>query len=210
MPRTGLLRVTHGGTTLTFTPDEVVTIGRHVDSAIYVASRRVSRHHARVSWSDGRWTLEDLDSANGTFLDGLRVSSLEIDGQVKLALGDADGPAVTLNPVVPEPATPERTVSVAANQGAGATRSSRHSANVITIGRATDNDVVVDDPSVSWHHAEIRGTSRDDQEIVDLNSHNGTYLNGDRITRARIQELDRITIGDRSYRFHAWDLEPIG
>lgn len=209
MSRTGLLRVTHDGTTLTFTPDEVVTIGRHVDSAVYVASRRVSRHHARVSWKDGRWTLEDLDSVNGTYVDGLRISNLEIDHAVKLALGDADGPGVTLNPVVSEPATPERTISVGSNHGAGATRSSRHSANVITIGRATDNDVVVDDPSVSWHHAEIRGPSREDQEIVDLNSHNGTYLNGERITRAQIRELDRVTIGDRSYRFRAWNLEPI-
>ena len=49
---------------------------------------------------------------------------------------------------------------------------------MITVGRAPDNDFVVDDPGVSWHHAEIRPTAGGAFEVVDLKSHNGTYLNG--------------------------------
>ena len=52
----------------------------------------------------------------------------------------------------------------------------------LRIGRAADNDVVVSDLSVSRYHAELRRTSRGGYEIVDLDSHNGTYLNGQRIT----------------------------
>ena len=69
--------------------------------------------------------------------------------------------------------------------------------------------MVVDDSAVSWHHAEIRATPSNEYELVDLSSHNGTYLNGQRVTRTAIQELDRITVGDHSFRFREWRLEPL-
>src|SRR5215469_5715041 len=50
---------------------------------------------------------------------------------------------------------------------------------VLRIGRAADNEVVVSDLGVSRYHAELRRSARG-YEIVDLNSHNGTYVNGQR------------------------------
>jgi pSer/pThr/pTyr-binding forkhead associated (FHA) protein len=65
----------------------------------------------------------------------------------------------------------------------------------LRIGRSADNDVVVADLSVSRHHAELRRTSRGTYEIVDLDSHNGTYLNGQRVTVAPVTETDLIGVG---------------
>lgn len=206
----GLLRVTHDGTTVTFRPDEIVTIGRHPDAAVHVASRRVSRRHAVLAYEDGIWVLEDKDSANGTFLDGAPVTRVEIRGPMQVALGDPTGPFLTLTPALPYSSEPTVSASRPSKPNApGATRSLRRSTQVITIGRAPDNDVVVDDSAVSWHHAEIRATPSNEYELVDLSSHNGTFLNGQRVTRTAIQELDRVTVGDHSFRFREWRLEPL-
>jgi ABC transport system ATP-binding/permease protein len=69
----------------------------------------------------------------------------------------------------------------------------------LRIGRASDNDVVVPDLSVSRYHAELRRTSRG-YEIADVDSHNGTYLNGQRITSAPVTETDLIGIGPATLR----------
>lgn len=49
---------------------------------------------------------------------------------------------------------------------------------VITIGRTPDNDVVIHDPKISRHHAQIVQHERGEYSIVDLKSTNGTYVNG--------------------------------
>jgi ABC transport system ATP-binding/permease protein len=69
----------------------------------------------------------------------------------------------------------------------------------LRIGRAADNDVVVSDLSVSRYHAELRRATRG-YEIVDLDSHNGTYLNGQRIISAPVTETDLIGIGPATFR----------
>ncbi|MFE7778393.1 FHA domain-containing protein [Streptomyces sp. NPDC057445] len=69
----------------------------------------------------------------------------------------------------------------------------------IRIGRAPENDLVVDDLTVSRRHAELQARPEGTYEIVDLGSHNGTYLNGVRITRARISPDDIVGIGHSAF-----------
>jgi DNA-binding winged helix-turn-helix (wHTH) protein len=58
-------------------------IGRGNDCDIILPERQVSRHHARICQEDGRYTLWDLDSKNGTHLNGVQVQ-----GTVPLRDGD--------------------------------------------------------------------------------------------------------------------------
>jgi pSer/pThr/pTyr-binding forkhead associated (FHA) protein len=53
--------------------DEVTHLGRAVENEIVITSRRASREHARVQRAGRRVTLEDLGSANGTFLNDERL-----------------------------------------------------------------------------------------------------------------------------------------
>lgn len=56
-----------------------VNIGRHADSQIFLANRLVSRHHAVIySTTNGTWFLEDLDSANKTYLNDKPIHKAEI------------------------------------------------------------------------------------------------------------------------------------
>lgn len=51
-----------------------ITIGRSGDSAIIIRDDYTSTHHARLMLWNDRWMIQDLDSTNGTFLDGARVT----------------------------------------------------------------------------------------------------------------------------------------
>jgi pSer/pThr/pTyr-binding forkhead associated (FHA) protein len=68
------------------------------------------------------------------------------------------------------------------------------SKDVLTIGRSRDNDVVIANLAVSRNHAQIR-CKEGDYLLSDLNSTNGTYVNGVRVTRAEVRNGDVITIG---------------
>jgi DNA-binding winged helix-turn-helix (wHTH) protein len=50
-------------------------LGRDADVSVWLESPTVSRHHARIRVSDGRVTIEDLGSKNGTYLHGARISA---------------------------------------------------------------------------------------------------------------------------------------
>ncbi|MCD5345389.1 FHA domain-containing protein [Agromyces sp. H3Y2-19a] len=70
------LIITNGaksGTEFPLGTDEI-TIGRSSDSAIIIRDDYTSTHHARLMLWNGRWMIQDLDSTNGTFLNGSRVT----------------------------------------------------------------------------------------------------------------------------------------
>jgi hypothetical protein len=64
----------------------------------------------------------------------------------------------------------------------------------LTVGRAEDNDLVLPDAEVSRHHARLeRGGAG--WLLIDLESTNGTWVNGERILRAEIAEGDELAFG---------------
>ena len=74
------------------------------------------------------------------------------------------------------------------------------SGGTVTIGRQPDNVVRIDNPAVSGHHAKVH-LEGDDYVIVDSESFNGTYVNGQRISKVTLKDGDNVTIGKHTIEF---------
>ncbi len=175
------------------------TIGRANEADIHLENPRVSRDHAILQPTPAGWVLVN-HSNNGMFINGQRVESLTITQPVTVVLGSAtSGEALQIYPIAEPPPAPRPTP--APQRRRGETTVARpptaiHNIDqlVVTIGRAEDNNVVLDDLLVSRHHAIMR-RSGDQWELVDNNSANGTYVNGNRINRAVLGPDDIVGIG---------------
>jgi FHA domain len=73
----------------TGTRDELL-VGRHDACDVMVSHPSVSRKHARLSFRDGHWVLRDLNSTNGTRVNGKRVVRCRLEPGDRLSLGSAD------------------------------------------------------------------------------------------------------------------------
>ena len=71
----------------------------------------------------------------------------------------------------------------------------------LILGRDPSNQLEVGDPAVSRKHCSVSEVSTDVFEIADLDSHNGTFVNGARVSRHTIQHGDRIRIGNSEFVF---------
>ncbi len=67
--------------------------------------------------------------------------------------------------------------------------------NIKTIGRATGADFIVDATLVSRLHCRL-SAGASELEVVDLDSTNGTYVNGKRVERSLLQSGDALGVGD--------------
>ncbi len=177
-------------------------MGRDPQCDVVVADSRVSWRHAVVQADGDRWVLEDTGSTNGTFLGNRRVHRVEIDGDCILRLGHPEEGPVVLFSIPPESrggrggAVPAAGLSV--DRRPTAVR--RAPTRAVRIGRSPDNDIVLCDLGISRRHAELRNVGGGRYEISDLGSHNGTFVNGERISRATVTERDIIGIGRATFR----------
>ena len=158
-------------------------VGRDPGCDIVVADGRVSWRHAVFRLEEGRWVLADNGSTNGIYAGDRRVSRVEITGQAVIRLSHPyNGPALSC------------TVTSAVR--------------TLRIGRAPDNDIVVPDPSVSGHHAELHQVAGG-YRLVDLDSSNGTWVNERRITDAPVAEGDVVGIGSVTFRLAGRELREV-
>src|SRR5262245_34689686 len=147
-------------------------IGSAADCDLVVSDPAVSPQHCRLLRTARGFVVEDLQSQAGTFVNGVRVPF-----RVRVTPTDR----VTLGPDVPMPWP----------RWAG-----EAGETVIHVGRAPDNDVVLDYPVVSPYHARIT-VAGGQARIEDLDSAHGTALGSPerKITRARLATEDVIYFG---------------
>jgi pSer/pThr/pTyr-binding forkhead associated (FHA) protein/S1-C subfamily serine protease len=194
-------------------------IGRAPDCQIVIEQAGVSRHHAQVELSGDKVIVKDLESSNGTYVNGLRIQ-----GPTELSDGDQIRIHESLFTFkVPAPATaapasaaPQAAVKPAA-EGGGKTSMyealtlftlirSDNGAETglnrsIQIGRDETNDISLPkDESASKNHTRI-ALLNGQAVVTDLNSSNGTWVNGTRITGpVTLAHGDKIRVGNTLFR----------
>jgi pSer/pThr/pTyr-binding forkhead associated (FHA) protein len=77
-----------------------------------------------------------------------------------------------------------------------------------TVGRLPDNTVIIDNPAVSSHHACIVRDG-DNYILEDLQSRNGTFVNGQRVSRQALQGGDVVLVGKHTLVFDQNAAEPV-
>ena len=71
------------------------------------------------------------------------------------------------------------------------------------LGRAPDNEIVIDHPKASRQHAAIHTQNETEFWLLDLGSRNGTYLNERRLIRpTQLRHHDRLNVGGQAFTFH--------
>ena len=207
------LQVLPAGPERYFDGSRPVTIGRDASADVVVLDTSASRQHAVLRLESGyTWIYEDR-SSNGSFLDGDRVERITVDRPLTLVLGSTGGARIRMVPPaplgLPDPHTPPAPFYEPGESAPGIfTGTYRTSSSRIRIGRALDNDIVVDDLLASRHHAELRVGSDGGLEIVDLTSHNGTFVDGRRVSgRARLSEGSLVAVGHTLLKLRHGTLE---
>ncbi|WP_084316730.1 ATP-binding cassette domain-containing protein [Actinospica robiniae] len=207
------LQILPAGSERYFDGSRPVTIGRDTAADVVVLDASTSRQHAVLRLEGARWVFEDRESSNGSFLDGERIGRLSVDRAMILSLGSQDGGCrIRLVPPTPggalDPHTPTVPVFAGASTAPGTFTGTYRTSSRVRIGRALDNDIVVDDLLASRHHAELRTAHDGAFELVDLGSHNGTYVDGRRVNgRQRLREGALVAVGHTLLRLQHGTLE---
>ncbi len=151
-------------------------VGADRDCDVVVPDPPVSARHLRLFQTDDGIYIEDLASTNGTYVDGKRI-----EGRTRVSVSSR----VTLGRRVPLPWPPELLQA-----------EEKPTNRIVTIGAAPDNDIVIDLPVISGHHARLV-VENNAVYIEDLNSTNGTALGSpaNRIRRARLEPKDIVYLG---------------
>jgi ABC-type multidrug transport system ATPase subunit len=213
MDPAGILEIRGPGTLREYVlSGALVTLGRVADNTVVLEDVGVSRYHARIEWIDSQPHLTDLGSANGTtinnakippnvpnpikFSDNILISNFQLTlheletGQVdRMDLPDqslsseasavltrADPASVTLSVNTPQwsESFPIRGKSV-------------------TVGRDQSNDICIDLPVVSRHHAKLEQVAHG-YLVVDLGSSNGLTYQDEKISRMLLADGDTLRI----------------
>jgi len=167
-------------------PDAGLKVGRDAICGLQIEHPSISGTHTEFSLKGGKVTLTDR-STNGTFVNGRRVgNAAELHDGDYITFGRYAGKSLIFKLGL-EPQLKIERIDLTTKER-------------VVVGRDPSCDCVIDHPTVSKKHAEF--IKQDDKVfIVDLGSTNGTFVNGIKIKRHQLQELDRIVIGPTELKF---------
>lgn len=207
------------GRIVTLRDETAVQIGREVPDGIVVSGDSVSRVHAELRRTGPAWTLVDLESLNGTFIDGKRIEKHSISGPVTVHLGLPESETkLVIRPVsaaageaeraelsaayaetmvVPEVPLdvddePEPTGPNLVVQVGTATIPFPH-ASAVSIGRMPENDVVIADSACSRIHGYVEPT--EDGWLYRNASSHGTFHRGEPIDTLALEAPTVLKLG---------------
>jgi len=185
-----------------------IRIGRKEGIEVQIKGNGISRVHAQIHRCPEGWELIDLKSTNGTYVNRKMVSSKILVHSDFIQIGDAE----LLFETDPSSSTPNPSRHYPNDEAfylIGLTdtldgQTFPLEKETITIGRLSENDIVIGSKSISGYHAEIK-LDHGVYFLIDLNSTNGTYLNGSKVDQQEIRAGDIIRINNFNFKVGCGD-----
>ena len=166
---------------------KIIKIGRGQANDIIINDPTVSSEHAKITILDsGNVVIKDLNSKNGTFVNGKRILQ-DTPITASDAVAVSKQPVDWLKYVAAKPAAPSKAGWVSPAEIAARK----------TIGRTPGNDILLAYSDVSGSHAELVKKKNGDVVIVDKGSSNGTYVNGNKISLHTLKAGDTVLIANK-------------
>lgn len=166
---------------------QIISIGKALDNDKVINNPYVSRKHALLKIYSNKIVIEDLNSTNGTYVNGTRITIAEVKPTDEVEFSKEY--KTTIANIINETKGIKRETKEF-NKEAGVNKPDE----VLFIGRLPENDIVINNVKVSRRHAKLERYG-DKWHIEDLGSLNGTFVNSVKIKRAFVTSKDLITIG---------------
>ncbi|MFH0983652.1 MAG: FHA domain-containing protein [Planctomycetota bacterium] len=197
------------GDTIELLTDATVTIGRDPHCVIPLHSLRAGMLHGELHYRDGRWSYTHLDKGRLTLINDARITGKELEENDRLEMGgyalrfrhiprsskpSPVGLEVRESQARGTPAPPPLTLVVTRGPSVPDAIFSALAPESVLIGECETALWQLAGPQVSRHHCRIVFEA-DHWTVVDLQSTNGTWVNGRRIPCSPIDDRDLLTIG---------------
>jgi pSer/pThr/pTyr-binding forkhead associated (FHA) protein len=177
--------------------EKIVGRDTHCDYIIMDPQKRVSRNHLSIKKEDTGYVLRDLNSSNGTFINGTKIpanTAIRIKGNEKVTLSvdfvldimdifkNADPKDLDKTQILVQPnqivqfQQGNKKITFDAEKTSIGELLAIDSTLFVKVGRNIDNDVVLSNASISRYHCKLRQLSPITFEIIDLDSTNGTFV----------------------------------
>ncbi len=201
--------------------EQALSLGRHDDNIIALPGRGVSRHHARIVRDGADFFLYDLESGNGTFLNGMRLNPREryllknkdaiaidtfellfyatdelLEKSYQEEITESDILEVKLLKKVLKAIDKETVPSFEVLNGSAEGEKFYLTDDIheLIIGRDPDTDFPINEHVISRRHAKV--VKRwGGISIRDLESKNGTFVNNRKVVEEYLHDGDRIALG---------------
>jgi pSer/pThr/pTyr-binding forkhead associated (FHA) protein len=166
-------------------------IGRDTGIAVPIPRDGISRRHARILMEAGEYVLEDLESTNGTFLNGQQVARDVLRHLDVIGLGKDLDLIFLLRPDEAQTIRKIAVLDAALLRDAPGAGPEAIPPGELTLGRAAACNIVLPRGAVSKIHCRIVRTQTQ-VTVEDLGSSNGTFVNGERVMTAVLHDGDTL------------------
>ncbi len=179
-----------------------ITIGKAEGSGVRLTDSSVDSAHALIHVQQGTYTLSDLGSRSGTWVNGKLEAGVVLNDSSKIAIGTSELFFSKVGGATEVDDSDDQAGGVLlVRSGPAMGRSFNFSLGDLTIGSQVDEKgAEIDDPAVSQQHAMLRCMSRVCR-LYDLGSTNGTKVDGAELNGVLLQNGDLLKFGETELQF---------
>ncbi len=190
---------------------QLATVGRAEESDVGLfGDATIAPRHATIERKGAEFFIKDLTRDPGTFINGQRIESAPLHPGDVIGIGGYQvrfnmRNAAPVRSAVVQPVVTHQDGVPAAGPcliDADGRRLQLRRDIPTKIGRSLDNDLVLPYQSISRHHANIAMVNGA-YCLRDLNSQNGSFVDGKRVSESALRDGDMIKLGDAQFKFQA-------